>query len=358
METEGYAGRADFPARQNHRIVPLTLLRGGLGISVFAVRVLPPTLHRIERPPRAHGDRAADVQPAAGFSPAVPALFHRFQRRSAIVGGSILSHEHFQGGNYAFPMAKAPVEHAFSLQDFPGISAGVVRWPLSVIRLRGEERGNACRQQLRTSWRYGAGTATKRVRYSGDPAAASRTIPSPRSRGSATGSTSWTRCCATTARPEEHPLGIFHPHAEYHHIKKENIGLIEVMGMAILPARLREELQEIGAAIRRNKPFTFPDARGLGAGNCFKIPVRRPPARSHSRSGTGNDLMRRGGPCILRGAGKLRRVQARSAWKTSVSQVSPGDYDGAKKRAARFKKRAAVRIEGVLAACVARAGRM
>ena len=169
-----------------------------------------------------------------------------------IVGGSILSHEHFQGGNYDFPMAKAPVEHRFSMGKFPGVSAGIVRWPLSVIRLRGENPEAVTKAASHDP----CGMARLQRRGCGRPGnkrrrAAQYRDPIARMRG---GEYELDVVLRNNRRSEEHPLGIFHPHNEYHHIKKENIGLIEVMGLAVLPSRLRGELKDISDAIRANKP--------------------------------------------------------------------------------------------------------
>jgi len=169
-----------------------------------------------------------------------------------IVGGSILSHEHFQGGNYIFPMAKAPVEQPVTLPGATGITAGIVRWPLSVLRLSGENPSalaDAASHILQV-WRgYSDAAAGILANSDGEP---HNTIPPiARVRDGRYEIDLVLRNNRTSA---EHPLGIFHPHSEYHHIKKENIGLIEVMGLAILPARLRAELQEINTAIRHGQP--------------------------------------------------------------------------------------------------------
>ena len=132
-----------------------------------------------------------------------------------IVGGSILSHDHFQGGNYEFPMAKAGLEEEFSVPGFEDVSAGIVRWPMSVIRLSSANRAQvqALAEKILNAWR------------------------------------GYTDEAAFVFTTKEHPLGVYHPHEELHHIKKENIGLIEVMGLAILPARLQKELTALGEAL-------------------------------------------------------------------------------------------------------------
>lgn len=256
IETEGYAGRTDFPARQNHRIVPLTLCGEDWGFqySPYVYYHQHCIVLNVRHMPMVIEQRTFNL--LLDFLRQFPHFFIGSNADLPIVGGSILSHEHFQGGNYAFPMAKAPVEHAFSLPEFPGISAGVVRWPLSVIRLRGEdaERLSAAASHILAVWRgYSDETVGILASSGGEPH--DTVTPIARFRD---GKYELDAVLRNNRTSREHPLGIFHPHAEYHHIKKENIGLIEVMGMAILPARLREELQEIGAAIRRNKPSPFP----------------------------------------------------------------------------------------------------
>ncbi len=158
-----------------------------------------------------------------------------------IVGGSILTHEHFQGGHYTFAMAKAPVETEFKFEGFEDIEAGIVKWPMSVIRLRSDNTEKICElaDKILTTWRaYTDETAFIFAETDGVP---HNTItPIARFRNNAYELDLVLRNNITT---EECPLGYYHPHPEYHHIKKENIGLIEVMGLAVLPARLKEEME-------------------------------------------------------------------------------------------------------------------
>ncbi len=160
-----------------------------------------------------------------------------------IVGGSILSHDHFQGGHYEFAMAKAPLESHFEVKDFPDVEAGIVKWPMSVIRLRGEntDRIIALADRILNAWRgYTDEAAFIYAETDGEP---HNTItPIARKRGERYELDLVLRNNITT---EEYPLGVYHPHAKLHHIKKENIGLIEVMGLAVLPARLKGEMAEL-----------------------------------------------------------------------------------------------------------------
>ncbi len=252
METEGYAGRADFPARQNHRVVPLTLCgeAWGLQYSPYVYYHQHCIVLNTRHVPMVIEPRTFDL--LADFLRQFPHFFVGSNADLPIVGGSILSHEHFQGGNYEFPMAKAPVEHAFALPSVPGVSAGIVRWPLSVIRLRAAEADDLCAAAARilTLWHgYSDESVGILAATGGEP---HNTItPIARFRD---GQFELDLVLRNNRTSDEHPLGIFHPHREYHHIKKENIGLIEVMGMAILPARLRGELRRISTAIREKKP--------------------------------------------------------------------------------------------------------
>ena len=168
-----------------------------------------------------------------------------------IVGGSILTHNHFQGGNYTFAMAKAPVEKEFTVKGFSGVRAGIVKWPMSVIRLDGKNPDKVIKlaEKILEEWRsYTDESAFIFAETEGTP---HNTItPIARMRGEEFELDLVLRNNITT---EEHPLGVFHPHAELHHIKKENIGLIEVMGLAVLPSRLKTELADLGKAIVSGK---------------------------------------------------------------------------------------------------------
>ena len=164
-----------------------------------------------------------------------------------IVGGSILSHDHFQGGNYEFPMAKAPVESIFTVKGFEDVQAGIVKWPMSVIRLTGKDTDRiiALADRILDRWReYTDEEAFVFAYTDGEP---HNTItPIARKRGDNYEIDLVLRNNITT---KEHPLGVYHPHARLHHIKKENIGLIEVMGLAVLPARLKEEMEQLADAL-------------------------------------------------------------------------------------------------------------
>ena len=171
-----------------------------------------------------------------------------------IVGGSILTHEHFQGGHYTFPMEKAPVEIPVSFQGFEDIRAGIVKWPLSVIRLTGKEPARLVdlADKILEAWKTYTDASVGVIGFS-DGERHNTITPIARRRGEDYELDLTLRCNITT---DEHPMGVFHPHADKHHIKRENIGLIEVMGMAILPGRLKKELRDLADALIAGKDIS------------------------------------------------------------------------------------------------------
>ena len=250
-ENEGYAGRVNHPARQNHRIIPVTINGSQWGFQyspyvyynehciVFNSRHVP---MKIEH------DTFCKL---FDFVKQFPHYFVGSNADLPIVGGSILSHDHFQGGHYEFAMAKAPVERSFTVEGFEDVDTGVVQWPMSVIRLSGEntERIIALADRILEKWRgYTDEEAFIYACTDGEP---HNTItPIARKRGEKYELDLVLRNNITT---EEHPLGVYHPHAKLHHIKKENIGLIEVMGLAVLPARLKDEMAHLKEAMLAGK---------------------------------------------------------------------------------------------------------
>ena len=250
-ENEGYAGRMNHPARANHRIIPITI--GGrdwyLQYSPYVYYNEHCIVFNAEHVPMKI-DRAA-FEKLLDFVKAFPHYFMGSNADLPIVGGSILSHEHFQGGHYTFAMETAPVEKELSFRGFEDVQAGIVKWPMSVIRLDGTDprRIAELADRILTAWRGYSDESVGVVAFSdGEP---HNTItPIARRRGEAFELDLVLRCNITTP---EHPLGVFHPHADKHHIKKENIGLIEVMGLAVLPSRLKGELTGLAAAILEGK---------------------------------------------------------------------------------------------------------
>ncbi|MCM1326885.1 MAG: UDP-glucose--hexose-1-phosphate uridylyltransferase [Bacteroidales bacterium] len=248
-ENEGYAGRVDHPARQNHRVIPVTLNGSEWGFQyspyvyynehciLFNFRHVPMKI-----------DRATFCR-LCDFVEQFPHYFVGSNADLPIVGGSILSHDHFQGGCYEFAMAKAPAEHFFSVRGFENVEAGIVKWPMSVIRLRSEDKEAAIdfANLILSHWReYTDEKAFIYAETEGEPH--NTVTPIARKRDAAFELDLVLRNNITTA---EHPMGVYHPHERLHHIKKENIGLIEVMGLAVLPARLKGEIARLKEAVLR-----------------------------------------------------------------------------------------------------------
>lgn len=246
-ENEGYAGRINHPARQNHRIIPVQIANSDWYFQyspyvyynehciVFNANHTP---MKIER---------ATFGKLLDFVTQFPHYFVGSNADLPIVGGSILSHDHFQGGCYEFAMAKAPIEKEIAFVGFDDVKAGIVKWPMSVIRLsaKDKERLIALADKILLAWRgYTDEDAFVFAKTEGED---HNTItPIARKRGDNFELDLVLRNNITT---KEHPLGVYHPHAKLHHIKKENIGLIEVMGLAVLPARLKDEMAQLETAI-------------------------------------------------------------------------------------------------------------
>ena len=253
-ENEGYAGRMNHPARQNHRIIPITVVGEPWCLQyspyvyynehciVFNSKHIPMKI-----------DRSA-FEKLLSFTAAFPHYFVGSNADLPIVGGSILSHEHFQGGRYTFAMETAPIREEVTFAGFEDVSAGIVNWPMSVIRLRGADpvRIADLGEKILACWRGYSDESVGVVAFSdGEP---HNTItPIARRRGEDFEMDLVLRCNITT---EQFPLGVFHPHPDKHNIKKENIGLIEVMGLAVLPSRLKQELSELAVALVENQPLT------------------------------------------------------------------------------------------------------
>ena len=246
-ENEGYAGHLSHPARQNHRVIPI-----GLGGQEFFLQYSPYVYYNEhcivfnkEHIPM-HIDRQAFTN-LLDFITLFPHYFVGSNADLPIVGGSVLSHDHYQGGNYEFAMARAEVETPFSIKGYEDVETGIVKWPMSVIRIKSEDKDRlidlAC--HILDTWR-GYDDEGAFILHETDGEQHSTITPIARRRGDAYELDLVLRNNITT---EENPLGFFHPHAEKHHIKKENIGLIEVMGLAVLPARLKDELAAVERAL-------------------------------------------------------------------------------------------------------------
>ena len=251
MENEGYAGRINHPARQNHRIMPIEINGGKWGFQyspyvyynehciVFNGQHVPMKI-----------DRAAFTK-LFDFVKQFPHYFLGSNADLPIVGGSILTHDHFQGGHYEFAMERAEIEKEFTIPGYEDVKAGIVHWPLSVIRIQSkdEKRLIDLADHILKKWRgYTDEEAYIFAETDGEP---HNTItPIARMRD---GEFELDLVLRNNITTPEYPLGVYHPHQELHHIKKENIGLIEVMGLAVLPARLKGEMQRLGEYIISGK---------------------------------------------------------------------------------------------------------
>ena len=257
-ENEGYAGRMNHPARQNHRIIPITIdgkdwffqyspyVYYNEHCIVFNGQHVPMKI-----------DRSA-FRKLLDFVKQFPHYFVGSNADLPIVGGSILSHDHFQGGRYTFAMEKAPVEKAVSFPGFEDIECGIVKWPMSVIRLRSadDDRLVDLAEKILTTWRgYTDEAAFIFAETDGEP---HNTItPIARMRD---GKFELDLVLRDNITTEEYPLGVYHPHQELHHIKKENIGLIEVMGLAVQPSRLKGELADLADAFVEGRDIRADEA--------------------------------------------------------------------------------------------------
>lgn len=244
-ENEGYVGRTGHPARSNHRIIGLELADEDWFFQyspyvyynehsiVFSKEHRPMTITK------------GTFERLTSFVEQFPHYFVGSNADLPIVGGSILSHDHYQAGNYTFAMTKAEDEFTFDLEQYPDIQAAVVRWPMSVIRLRSENRTSLvdAADLILKNWRAYSDSSVDILAYTEDTPHNTIT-PIARMRD---GNFELDLVLRNNRTSEKHPDGIFHPHQDVHHIKKENIGLIEVMGLAVLPPRLKEELEAVQA---------------------------------------------------------------------------------------------------------------
>lgn len=258
MENEGYAGRADHPARENHRIIPITINDSDWGFQYS------PYVYYNEHCIVFNGEHTPmkiernTFVKLFDFIKLFPHYFLGSNADLPIVGGSILSHDHFQGGHYTFAMAKAPVIRSFTVKGYEDVTAGIVKWPLSVIRLQcaDESRIIDLADHILRTWR-GYTDPDAFIFAETDRQPHNTITPIARKRGDLYELDLTLRNNITT---EEHPLGVYHPHAALHHIKKENIGLIEVMGLAVLPARLKSELELLKEYILEGKDIRSNDS--------------------------------------------------------------------------------------------------
>ena len=257
-ENEGYAGTLTHPARQNHRIIPITLDGDEYFLQyspyvyynehciILNKKHIPMVINR------------STFKKLLSFVEQFPHYTAGSNADIPIVGGSILSHDHFQGGCYVFPMAKAGYKRTFTISGYEDLNAGIVNWPMSVIRLQGEdiERLTECSDMILNKWKsYTDEAAFIFAETDGVP----HNAITPIARKNKDGLFEMDLVLRNNITTDEHPMGVYHPHAEYHHIKKENIGLIEVMGLAVLPARLKNEMALMEDAILNGKDIRTND---------------------------------------------------------------------------------------------------
>lgn len=320
-ENEGYAGRLNHPARENHRIIPLTI--GGekwfLQYSpyvyynehciVFNARHTPMAINR------------AAFGKLLEFVTVFPHYFVGSNADLPIVGGSILSHEHFQGGHYCFAMEKAPVEREISFRGFEDVRAGIVKWPMSVIRLNGDDpkRVADLADRILQCWQ-GYSDEAAGILAESDGEKHNTITPIARRREGRYELDLVLRCNITTA---EHPLGVFHPHADKHHIKKENIGLIEVLGLAILPSRLKQELHDLAQALTDGRDISADPVLGKHTDWCAELRKKYTFTADNAmeilRSETGRVFT-----AVLEDAGVYKcTAQGRAAFLKFVERVQP-----------------------------------
>ena len=259
MENEGYAGHFTHPARQNHRIIPLTLDGEPyyLQYSPYVYYNEHCIIFNEKHTPMKIN--ASTMKKLLSFVELFPHYTAGSNADLPIVGGSILSHDHFQGGCYEFPMVRAPYEKEFQIPGYEDIQAGIIKWPMSTIRLQGKDIDKvvALADHILSEWRkYTDRKAYIIAESDGEPHNTITPIARMRKAGNPNNKLDpeadvyeLDLVLRNNITTDEHPLGLYHPHAQYHHIKKENIGLIEVMGLAVLPARLKKEMASLEESI-------------------------------------------------------------------------------------------------------------
>lgn len=250
-ENEGYSGRVNHPARQNHRIIPVTVNGENwfFQYSPYVYYNEHCIVFNSEHTPMVINKSAFDK--LFDFVKLFPHYFVGSNADLPIVGGSILSHEHFQGGHYTFAMAKAPIETPLVFAGYESLEAGIVKWPMSVIRLRGKDTAviTELAEKILIKWRgYTDEEAFVFAETDGVPHNAITPIAR-----CVNGVYELDLVLRNNITTHDYPDGYYHPHPEYHHIKKENIGLIEVMGLAVLPSRLKKEMEKVKDCILAGK---------------------------------------------------------------------------------------------------------
>ena len=254
VENEGYAGRMNHPARENHRAIPITINQSDwcLQYSPYVYYNEHCIVFNREHTPMRIDN--ATFRKLLDFVKQFPHYFVGSNADLPIVGGSILSHDHFQGGRYTFAMEKAPVEREWVFSGFEDVKAGIVHWPMSCIRLSSPDDNRLVELagRILAAWR-GYSDPDSFVFAETDGQKHNTITPIARKRGE---NYELDLVLRNNITPDEHPMGVYHPHANLHHIKKENIGLIEVVGLAVLPSRLKTEMAELADALVNRLPVS------------------------------------------------------------------------------------------------------
>lgn len=247
IENEGYAGRIGYPARSNHRMVRLTLAHETWYMQYSPYEYFNEHCIVLSEEHRDMAINRKTFQRLLEFVEAFPHYFIGSNADLPIVGGSILTHDHYQGGRYEFPLQRAPEEFSFTMRPFPSIKAATVKWPMSVIRLRGSDKESliSASTHILEKWTAYSDPGVQIIAFT-DSTRHNTITPIVRMKH---GEFQIDLVLRNNRTDDEHSLGIFHPHSDVHHIKKENIGLIEVMGLAVLPERLKTELIEVEKCI-------------------------------------------------------------------------------------------------------------
>ena len=280
VENEGYGGRVNHPARQNHRIIPIEICGKKWGFQYS------PYVYYNEHCIVFNSEHIPMVIDKAVFSKLldfITSFNHYIIGSNAdlpIVGGSILSHEHFQGGNHVFAMHKAESEKFYEIKGFEDVEVSRLKWPMSVIRLKSDNKDKICElsNKILESWR-GYTDAAAFIFAETDETPHNTITPIA---SMADGKFVMDLVLRNNITTDEHPLGVYHPHAELHHIKKENIGLIEVMGLAVLPSRLVEELDAVAKAILNGADMTQDEKTKAHADWAKKVVENHPEINSEN----------------------------------------------------------------------------
>ena len=319
-ENEGYMGRINHPARQNHRIIPMTL--GGENFFMQYSPYVYYNEHCIVFNAE-HTPMKIDKSAFAKLLDFVEKFPHYFVGSNAdlpIVGGSILTHEHFQGGNYEFAMAKAPIETKVTFSGFEDIQAGIVKWPMSVIRIKGTDKARLVElaDKVLTTWR--GYTDKDSFIYAETEGTPHNTItPIARMRN---GQFELDLVLRNNITTEDCPLGYYHPHPEYHHIKKENIGLIEVMGLAVLPPRLKNEIGIIRDCLLGDREAFYSDEAMDKHCDWYRSLCERDDINEDTVDGILRDEVGRIFTCVLENAGVFKRdAEGRAAFQRFAASL-------------------------------------